>query len=60
MTHPATVLKNNCKNCDHFDGDCYCSLPAGLCLVKGAIQEPHLVVCSQWVKKEADSDASRD
>ena len=55
MKHPATVLSNNCKNCNHFDGDCHCAFQ-GYRLIEGAILLPMRVVCSNH--EPIDKDAA--
>lgn len=49
-------LKQNCNNCDHFDGDCHCSLPFGPKLIHGCISYPLLVLCSRYEKKYERGD----
>lgn len=51
MTEP---LVRNCENCEHFDGDVFCSLPTPEKLIHGHIPEPELVVCAKHQVREAD------
>ncbi|MEY4385811.1 MAG: hypothetical protein RLY20_1094 [Verrucomicrobiota bacterium] len=43
-------LDKNCANCEHWDGDGYCSLPRAQRKLAGFIHEPESVVCSAWDK----------
>jgi hypothetical protein len=41
-------LPFNCTNCEHFDGDAFCSLPDRDKLVTGYIREAELVTCGKY------------
>lgn len=38
-------LPRNCANCEHYDGDGYCSLPRADRMLAGYIYHPASVVC---------------
>jgi hypothetical protein len=41
----------SCFNCEHFDGDVFCSLPTPDKLIHGCIRESELVVCARHEAK---------
>lgn len=45
-------MKDHCGNCEHFDGDAFCSLPEKEKLISGHIREPEYVVCSRHAFKD--------
>jgi hypothetical protein len=47
------VMQDNCSNCEHFDGDAFCSLPEKEKLIAGHIREPEYVVCSRHEESES-------
>jgi hypothetical protein len=51
MTNP---LIQSCESCEHWDGDCFCALPAKDRLISGHIVEAESVVCAKWEKRESD------
>lgn len=50
-------LPQNCANCEHFDGDDYCTLPESECLIPGYIPDPSMVVCVKHEPKQDDDAA---
>lgn len=48
-------LVRSCANCQYFDGDAFCALPAGEQLISGGyIRNAALVVCAKHEAKERD------
>jgi hypothetical protein len=46
-------LPLNCSNCEHFDGEHWCTLLAKYALIPGYIAAPLQVVCAKHEAKEA-------
>jgi hypothetical protein len=46
------TLIQSCDSCEHWDGDCFCSLPAKDRLISGHIVEAESVVCAKWEKRD--------
>lgn len=46
-------MKDNCANCEYFDGDAFCSLTEKEKLISGHIREPEYVVCSRHALSES-------
>lgn len=57
MAHRASKrepLVWSCHNCEHFDGDVFCSLPTPDKLIHGCIKEPESVLCVKHDRKDRD------
>lgn len=50
-TQVRAALVKSCANCEHFDGDVFCSLPTPVKLIHGCIKEPALVSCANHEAK---------
>ena len=48
------ILPRNCGNCQHWDGDKWCSLPWREVLIQGPTNLPAQVVCAKHKPQEPE------